>query len=245
MRPTLLAWGSIRIASYPALLYVGLLAGAYATYAAGRAEGLDGDALAPAILALISVAVLGARLAFVTGRWRIFLRQPQRIIARGVEGGAVAYGALVAVPLSLPLLAALRLSIGSFWDAGAIGFLAAIVCLRVGCLLNGCCCGRATSRRFGLVVCDLAGRRARRIPTQLLEAALAAALLAAAAFAIGRMPFAGALFLLLLGAYALGRLALDFSREQAPTLGPLTVAQAFSAVFVVVSLCAFAVALLD
>src|SRR5262249_8177419 len=153
-RPVLVTWRGVRVPAYPVMLYLGLLAGTYVTYGAGRAEGLPGQALEVAILALIGVAVLGARLAFVAGRRRLYAQAPLRIVRRGVEGGAVAYGGLLAVPVSLPLLAVLGLPVGSFWDAGAMGFLAAIVFLRIGCTLNGCCYGQV----------------AGRIPTQLLEA---------------------------------------------------------------------------
>jgi phosphatidylglycerol---prolipoprotein diacylglyceryl transferase len=236
MRPVLVTWRGVRVPAYPVMLYLGLLAGTYSTYAAGRAEGLHGKALVPAILALIALAVLGARLAFVVGRWRVFRRQPRRIIARGVEGGAVGYGALVAVPLSLPLLAALRLPIGFFWDAGAVGFLAAVICLRIGCLLNGCCCGRKTNGRLALWLPNAAGVRARRTPTQLLEAGWAAALLVGAGLVFGRVAFDGGLFASLLAAYAAGRFVLGFAREEPRMIGSLTVAQVSSAVLVLVSL---------
>ena len=89
------------------MLYLGLVAGAYVSYAVGRAEGLSGEAFAAAIVALLVPSVLGARLAFVASRWPDFRREPWRILARGKEGGAIAYGALVSVPVSLPLLVAL------------------------------------------------------------------------------------------------------------------------------------------
>lgn len=244
MRPILLTWRGFRVPSYTAMLYLGLLAGTYSAYATGRAEGLPGEALASVVLALLVPAILGARLAFVAGRWPVFRTEPGRILARGAEGGAVAYGALIAVPLSVPLLAVQGLPFASFWDAGAIGFLAAVVCLRIGCLLNGCCCGQTTSGRFGLVLRDAAGVRTRRIPTQLLEAGWAAVLLAGATFAVGQMPFAGGLFLLVLGAYAFGRFVLDFARDAGRRLGPLTFAQAVSAALVLLSLCVFAIAVL-
>lgn len=219
MRPTLVTWGAFRIPSYVVMLYLGLLAGTYAAYAAGRAEGMSGERFMGAILALLVPAVLGARLAFVASRWDTYRLQPRRIFLPGNEGGAVAYGALVSVPASVPLLVALGLPVASFWDAGAVGFLAAIVFLRIGCFLNGCCCG---------VV-------AGRIPTQLLEAGWAAVLLLGAILAADRMPFAGALFVSALAAYAAGRFVIDFGREAPRKLCGLTVAQAYSAGFVLLS----------
>jgi phosphatidylglycerol:prolipoprotein diacylglycerol transferase len=219
MRPQLLTWRSVHVSSYVVMLYLGLLAGTYVTYAAGRHAGLSGERFAGAILVLLVPAVLGARLAFVAGRWPLFRCEPGRIVARGREGGAVAYGGLLAVPLSVPLLVVLGLPVAAFWDAGALGFLAAIACLRIGCFLNGCCRGSVASR----------------IPTQLLEAGWAAVLLTGATLAADKMPFDGALFLSTLAAYAAGRFFLDLARVGPRRLGRLTVAQVCSAGFVLIS----------
>lgn len=220
MRPMLVTWRALRIPSYIAMLYLGLLAGTYSAYAAGRVEGMSGERFMTAILALLVPAVLGARLAFVASRWPEYRRQPRRILLPGSEGGAVAYGALACVPVSVPLLLALGLPFAAFWDAGAIGFLAATICLRIGCFLNGCC--------RGLVL--------GRVPTQLLEAGWAALLLVGAVLVADRMPFAGALFVSTLAAYAAGRFLIDFGRDAPRRLGGrLTSAQAWSAGFVLVS----------
>jgi phosphatidylglycerol:prolipoprotein diacylglycerol transferase len=242
MRPTLLTWRAVRIPSYVAMLYFGLLAGTYSAYAAGRAEGMSGERFMGAILALLVPAVLGARLAFVASRWPAYRLQPRRILLPGNEGGAVAYGALLSVPVSVPLLVALGLPFAAFWDAGAFGFLAAVICLRIGCLLNGCCCGLTTTSRFGLELTDAAGVTARRIPTQLLEAGWAALLLVGAILVADRMPFAGALFVSSLAAYAAGRFFIDVGRDSPRKLGHLTVAQACSAAFVLLSATFLAVA---
>jgi phosphatidylglycerol---prolipoprotein diacylglyceryl transferase len=234
----------IRVPAYTALLYAGLLAGTYTTYAAARVDGLRSARLAPAILMLVALAVAGARLAFVAGRWPTFRRSPSRILARD-EGGAVAYGALIAVPLSLPLLVSLGIPVTTFWDAGALGFLAATIFLRIGCTMNGCCCGRVTRGRFGIELPKAGEVAVRRVPTQLLEASWAAALLAVGVFALGRMPFGGAVFLGLLASYAFGRFVLGFAREEPRSVGPLTVSQVFSIVFVLLAVLAFAVAVLE
>jgi len=236
MRPNLVTREPVRVSSYAAMLYFGLLSGTYSAYLAGRAEGLAGTPLAAAILSLLVAAVLGARLAFVLGHWRMFRTQPRRIVPCGVEGGAVAYGALLSVPVSLPLLAALGLPLAAFWDASAFGFLAAIIFLRIGCLLNGCCCGRTTGSRLGWVVRDAAGVTARRLPVQFWEAVWAASLLVGAMLVAGRMPVAGSLFASTLGAYAAGRFLLDFARDAPRNRVGLTVGQSFSLIFVLFSL---------
>jgi prolipoprotein diacylglyceryltransferase len=224
------------------MLYFGLLSGTYSAYVAGRAEGLAGTPLAAAILSLLVAAVLGARLAFVLGHWHTFRLQPTRIVARGAEGGAVAYGALLSIPLSLPLLAALGIPFAVFWDAGAFGFLAGIIFLRIGCLLNGCCCGRATRSRLGWFVRDAAGVTARRLPVQFWEALWAASLLVGASLVVGKMPVAGSLFASTLGTYAAGRFFLDFARDAPRNHVGLTVGQSFSLIFVLLALALLTVA---
>ncbi len=56
------------------------------------------------------------------------------------------------------------------------------------------------------------------------------------------MPFAGALFVSTLAAYAAGRFLIDFGRDEPRKLGRLTVAQACSAGFVLLSVTFLAVA---
>jgi prolipoprotein diacylglyceryltransferase len=89
---------------------------------------------------------------------------------------------------------------------------------------------------------DAAGVTARRIPTQLLEAGWAALLLVGAILVADRMPFAGALFVSSLAAYAAGRFFIDVGRDSPRKLGHLTVAQACSAAFVLLSATFLAVA---
>ena len=72
--------------------------------------------------------------------------------------------------------------------------------------------------------------------------AWAAVLLVGAILAADRMPFAGALFVATLAAYAAGRFFIDFGRDAPRKLGGLTVAQAWSAGFVLLSVTFLAVA---
>jgi phosphatidylglycerol---prolipoprotein diacylglyceryl transferase len=64
------------------------------------------------------------------------------------------------------------MNIGRFLDASGPGLLLGMTIGRFGCFFGGCCAGRPTAVRWGLWSSD---RRigVRRIPTQLLEAALA------------------------------------------------------------------------
>jgi prolipoprotein diacylglyceryltransferase len=87
---------------------------------------------------------------------------------------------------------------------------------RVGCLLNGCCSGRASDSRIGLRLADHRGRSVRRYPVQLIEMAAAAALLAGCVLLLELGAPRGAIFGFALVGYGAVRLALDRLREPSP-----------------------------
>ena len=153
------------------------------------------------LLALPHYVVVG----FFTGGW--FAVDTGN--SHGDWGGPWGGGLILALPLSVPLLRVLDVPLGTYWDAAVFVLLVGMIFTRAGCLLNGCC------------------RGTRRIPTSVLEAALACVLLAGAVALHGRVPFDGALFLGALAAYATGRLALDLTRAERWRRG-FTVAQATS-----------------
>ena len=157
------------------------------------------------------------------------------------EGGAAQYGGLLVVlPLSVPLLIALRLPIAAFWDVATFTILVGMIFTRVGCLLNGCCAGRPV-KRWGVCLPNHRGVWERRIPTQCLEAAWASMLLGGATAAWSRLPFPGALFLLVAGGYATGRLALESAREHRQGNARFTVHHALSLVIAVLSFAALTI----
>ena len=123
-------------------------------------------------------------------------------------------GLLLVLPFSIPVLAALHLSAGSYWDVAVFTMLVAMVLGRLGCLMNGCCAGRHSKSFLGVYLPNREGVWQRRVPTPCLEAALGLALVVLALAFRHSMPFPGSLFLLVTTGYALGRLALESTREQ-------------------------------
>lgn len=239
VRPILFQWHGYRVFSYPAMLYIGTVLGVVAGNRAAHAVGLDAFRVWVATLILFAAALVGARLLFVAIAWRRHGRYPHRIFDRN-QGGAAQYGGLLAaVPLSWPLLAALDLPFGAFWDVAIITILVGMTVTRIGCLLNGCCAGREV-RTFGLTLPNHQGEWRRRVPTQILEGALALTLLALGARAWPALPAPGALFLLLAGGYASGRLVLETLREHSPGARAFNVQHALSLGIAVVSFTTFA-----
>lgn len=223
------------------MLYVGLVFGVVAGNMAAHATGLDSLRAYVATILLIIPALIGARLLFVASEWKYYRRNPRRIWDRS-QGGFMMYGAVPIMLLcSVPLLRALHLGFGAFWDVSIFTILVGMIFTRVGCLLNGCCGGRPTSSRFGIRLPNVSGVWQRRIPTQALEAACAAVLLIGATMMWRRLPFPGALFLIIMLSYASARLVLELAREHPNRGRQFRVAYALSVVFVLTSISVLAV----
>ena len=216
------------------MLYVGLIVGTVAGNIAAHQTRIDPFRAYAATMLLIPTALIGARLLFVGANWRYFWHHP-RDVFNPDRGGAAQYGGLLlAIPLSFPLLAVLGLPVGTFWDVSSFTILAGMIPTRIGCLLNGCCGGQPVAR-WGICLPNHLGVWTRRVPTQLLEATLAAIILSACTAIWPSVPFPGALFLFAAGAYATGRLVLESVRERPPASRRVSLQHAISLVIAVVS----------
>jgi phosphatidylglycerol:prolipoprotein diacylglycerol transferase len=221
---------------YLALLYSGLVAGVWAGSHAAAVAGLDRTRAYAAMLLLLVPALGGSRLLFVAVRWRVYRTEPRRI-GRWSEGGSSMYGGLLlAFLVSVPLLAALGVPFWTFWDAASVTMLVGMVFARAGCLANGCCAGRETAGVVGLRLADHRGVVRRRIPTQILEALAATAILAACIARWPRRAFEGDVFLFVVAAYGAARLLLEGMREDVERVGGFSLHRAVSAGLVALAL---------
>ncbi len=236
MRRVLFTWRDIRIHSYPAMLYLGLVVGMTAGNYAANLAGLDSARVLVVMLLLIAPALIGARLLFVATEWHQYRSEPKRIWRR-TEGGMSLLGGLpLIIAGSVPLLAVLRVPFGQFWDVTIFTILITMVFTRIGCLLHGCCCGRASAGPLALYLPDEAGRWQRRIPSQLLEAGLAVVLLLGAVMMWRARLFPGAVFWTATVGYMLGRYALQSTRATQEHFGALNVQRALSVAFALIAL---------
>ena len=209
-RRVLVRVGRHNVYSYPSALYTGLVCGVYA----GCALVPDADVtpFALAMVVLLVPALAGARLLFVAAHWSTYRGEPRRILRRS-EGGMAMYGGLLlALPLSIPLVRAVGLPFGEFWDGATATMILGAAFTRVGCFLNGCCAGP-------------------RVPTPLLECVACLGLFAGLVALWPVFPFTGAALLYGLATYGLLRFSLEFTRARARTI---TFAQVVSATAVLV-----------
>jgi phosphatidylglycerol---prolipoprotein diacylglyceryl transferase len=214
MRKILFSWNGLNVYSYPAMLYLGMLAGVLVGAHVAQLSGMKANMFTMATVALIVPALVGSRLLFVLTHWDVYRCDLSRIWRRS-EGGMAMYGGLVVtVPLSIPLLRTMHLPFAEFWDAATFTILLGMIFTRIGCLLNGCCSGRPTSAWFGCNLPDHHGIWHRRIPTQLLEMTWAAAIFGAAVLIRDHKIPAGAIFCLAVVAYGSGRFFLEPLRDR-------------------------------
>jgi prolipoprotein diacylglyceryltransferase len=210
-RSLTLLGGRVRVPSYVAMLYTGCLCGVIAGAAVAHAEGLDSSRFALMTVLLLVPAFAGARLWFVLLHRDAFRSGQARVWGRG-DGGAALYGGLLAgIAASVPVLAVAGLDFWSFWDAATVTMLVGLIFTRLGCLMNGCCAGRPTGGPLGLRLPDHRGEWRRRWPTQLLEAAFAAIVLAAA-LALRAQARPGDVFAGVVASYAAVRIVLEPTR---------------------------------
>jgi phosphatidylglycerol---prolipoprotein diacylglyceryl transferase len=236
MRRILFSWHGRNVYSYPAMLYLGLVPGVFAGAYAAQLSGMSADRFAVAVLILLVPALAGCRLYFVLTRWDLYRREPWRIWRR-TEGGMVLYGGLIlAVAASVPVLRAMDVPFGAFWDAAIFTMLVGTAVGRVGCLLNGCCSGRPSRAWFALHLPDHRGIRQQRIPTQLMEMTFAAMLFGAALTLRGRAPFPGAIFCSVIATYGAGRIVLQGLRDDATAGRDKTAIQATSILLAIAAL---------
>jgi phosphatidylglycerol:prolipoprotein diacylglycerol transferase len=188
---------------WPALVSVGVgVALTVQSLLATRAHLAVTATLSVSVIASV-VGIFGARIYFLAEQGGRALFKPRALLTAGMCIQGFVLAAIAAA--SIGMFAA-GVSVGRFLDVSAPGLLFGMSVGRVGCFLGGCCAGRPTASRWGLWSSD---RRVgtRRIPTQLMESALAFTLGVAALLAVRRAAVgpAGTVFVGAIAAYALGR----------------------------------------
>lgn len=236
MRRVLFRWRGLTVWSYPAMLYIGLLFGVAAAVTAARAAGIAPLRTYVATILLLIPALAGARLLWIASHWTYY-RAHLRDVWNRRQGGFMMYGGVpFALLFSIPLLRALNLNFGRFWDVSAFTILVGMMFTRIGCLQNGCCSGRRTASWIGVRLPNHEGVYEKRIPNQMLEALCAASLLVVAMAIWERMPFPGALFLIVALGYSATRFAMEFLRERVPHAPLFTVSHGAAGLALIASI---------
>lgn len=239
MHPIALELGPLPVHWYGVLVAMGFLAGLWTAGRRAPQAGIAGEKIADLGPWLIIGALLGARVFYVVSYWREqFAGGTIWEIFMIHHGGLVFYGGLIGAALAC-ILYSWRKQF-PLWRVADI--LAPSIALgyafgRIGCLLNGCCFGRACALPWAIQFpvgheTHLAGFPATPVhPTQVYDSLLNFALYAGLAWLFRIRKFDGQIFATYLMSYALTRSFVELFRgdySSAHLYGGLTPAHLLS-----------------
>jgi phosphatidylglycerol:prolipoprotein diacylglycerol transferase len=215
--PVIVRWGPFTLTWHGLFLVAGVALGCWIFLRRARAEGLPRDPLVELLIWAVLGGFIGARLIRVfLYDWPIYATQPLRILAPS-EGGMAWQGAVIGGTMAAAGVAYWRKL--PFWrvvDASVFAELAALIVIRLGCIIAGDLCGVATGGEWGLVYTHSGAsvppylRGVPTFPAPFLMQAADAALLGLL-LALGLRPRPpGTLFLVYLVAYSAGRFLISF-----------------------------------
>ena len=207
--------GNFTLYWYGVLVALGLLAGLWTAGRRAPLSGIRSETVIDLGPWLILGTIVGARGLYVLSYWREdFASQPLWQIFNIRGGGLVFYGGLVGASLACILY--VRLKKLPLWKIADV--LAPSIALghsfgRIGCLMNGCCYGRACDLPWAIhFPNDHPTHGAGVHPTQIYEAVLNLGLYAALARFYRRKTFDGQIFASYLILYAVLRAFVEIFR---------------------------------
>lgn len=188
----------VRPFAWPSLVLLGTMAALVIQTLLSRSRELPAGRLLAVSLAACMVGALGAKAYYL-------------ITHRGAGGplaaGMSIQGFVLAAVSTLGLgLFAVGVPLAEALDVTTPGMLTGMAIGRLGCWFGGCCAGRPTASRWGLWSSDRA-LGVRRIPVQFAESAMTAILAAITALLVvsNALGVSGAVFVIGIGSYTLGR----------------------------------------
>jgi phosphatidylglycerol:prolipoprotein diacylglycerol transferase len=219
VHPIAIQLGSLTIHSYGVMLALGFFAGLWTATRRARLANVSPDTVADTTLWLMIGSIIGARFVYVTTYWKQqFADQPLREIFMVQHGGLVFYGGLLGAILACAIYFRWKkLPIWKMADVFAPSIALGSVFGRIGCLLNGCCYGRACSLPWQIHF--PAGHETQGVgvhPTEIYDALLNLILYLFLAWRFRRKKFDGEVFATYLMIYAVFRSIVEFFRGDYP-----------------------------
>jgi phosphatidylglycerol:prolipoprotein diacylglycerol transferase len=211
--------GSLPIRWYGVMMALAFLAGLWTATRRARLVNVSGDAIADVTLWLMAGSIIGARLVYVTTYWKTeFASQPFSEIFMIQHGGLVYYGGLIgATVAAVVYLAWKKLPLWKILDILAPSVALGSVFGRIGCLLNGCCYGRACDLPWAIhFPLDHETHGAAVHPTEIYDALLNLILYLFLAWLFRRKKFDGQIFSTYLIVYAVFRSIAEYFRGDYP-----------------------------
>jgi phosphatidylglycerol:prolipoprotein diacylglycerol transferase len=152
VHPIAFELGSLPVRWYGVMMALGFFAGLWTATRRARLANVHGDVIADVTMWLLLGSIVGARFVYVLTYWKQeFADRPLSEIFMVQHGGLVYYGGLIGATVSgLGYLAWKKLPVWKITDIIAPSIALGSVFGRIGCLLNGCCFGRACDRPWAI-----------------------------------------------------------------------------------------------
>src|SRR5450432_3377082 len=184
-----------------------------------RRENISSEAIADVTLWIMVGTILGARAAYVLTYWNDeFAGQPVSEIFAIWHGGLVYYGGLIGATVAAMIYFRWKkLPLWKMTDVFAPSVALGSVFGRIGCLLNGCCYGRACDLPWAIhFPADHETHGAAVHPTEIYDALLNLILYVFLAWLFRRKKFDGQIFATYLILYAVCRSIVEYFRGDYP-----------------------------
>lgn len=151
MFPNLFSIGPVIIHTYGLFIAMGFTAALLVTIKIGKAQGIKSQQVMDMGFIMILWAIIGSRLTYVIINFSAYKNDPINIL-KIWEGGLVFSGGLITVLLAMSWY--IKRHHLSFWKIGdlwAPGIAIGQSIGRIGCFMAGCCYGRPTDLKWGMV----------------------------------------------------------------------------------------------
>jgi phosphatidylglycerol:prolipoprotein diacylglycerol transferase len=244
MHPELFRIGSLEIHSYGVVVAIGFILGLIVAARRARSVGIPPELIGDLGVWLIITGMLGAKLFYVILFWPEFIENWRGMGLRSLRTGFVFYGGFIAACLATIVFA--RRKRVNLWKLADV--LAPSVALghffgRLGCVLNGCCYGRACDLPWAVTFPAAPAHAPVAVhPTQLYEAAGNLAIFAGLSMFFPRRRFDGQVWWLYVAGYGALRFGIEFFRgdySDAVRLGGFTPSQVVAACMIAIGLLAY------
>jgi len=221
MHPIAFNLGPLPIHWYGIMVALGFLAGLWTASRRGMSAGIAPDKIIDLGPWLIVGAIVGARTLYVISYWREqFAGESLLEVFKVWNGGLVFYGGLIGSTLAgILYVRRQKLPLWTLADIVAPSIALGYVFGRIGCLLNGCCYGRACDLPWAISFPPGNAMKAPTYPvhpTEIYESLLNLVLYAALAWLYRHKRFEGQVFGAYLVCYALLRSFVELFRGDYP-----------------------------
>jgi phosphatidylglycerol:prolipoprotein diacylglycerol transferase len=217
--PNLITLGPVVVAWHGILTALAVLAGVLTAVEVAKRNGfsITEDQIYSVALWSVPGGIIGARLAHVFDRWDVYSQNPLQIVMLN-EGGLAVWGSVIGGPLAALVYATVaRVPKGEAAACGAFGFLVGQFIGRIGCLINGDAYGAPTDVPWAVTYTHPGAFAPLGVPTHpwpAYEMVWSVVSLLVLWALNGRLKPTGALFLVYLILYSIGRFLLTFMRQE-------------------------------